>query len=561
MFLDVAIVFVCFWTILLGLGMPMAARLALPPRETLLAAILCALLAVFFGAWAVFVLALPSGVLLALPVLAALGLLFRGNSFAAFRDPEVRAICASQLLVSAWVVGWLSLIKSYSGGGWAADWFEHWDRARFFGERWPRDFQFLGHPLPARPPLANVVVAFFLQFTRADFPTYQVVSTLLSSLVFLPAEALASRWGSAKRTTWILGLLLMLNPLFVQNATFPWTKLPAAFFVLTAVYFFLRFRDENPAIRDAVLCSAALGAGLITHYSAGPYAVVIAMGWFFLGGSAFRNRSWRRATAWAAAVGVLVCASWFAWSLSNYGTDVTLLSNSSVTAARVETATPAVKALANLRDTIVPHFLRDVDQTLIQQKSPWGRVRDWFFQLYQLNLFFAFGSLGWLGILVALRARGTPRSRASLCWLGSIILVVVLGVVVHGARDVWGLTHICLQPLVLAGLAFLAARWADLGRMWQRIVLVGGAFDLGWGIFLHFSLQNQSPLFWRSDPIAVALSEYSGPAAMNLAAKLQHGLTFLGDLRHPPATLMLAVLGGILTLAIVQFRSATRAPH
>jgi len=36
-------------------------------------------------------------------------------------------------------------------------------------------------------------------------------------------------------------------------------------------------------------------------------------------------------------------------------------------------------------DTIVPHFLRPLDRSLIAQSSRMGYWQDWFFQLYQLK--------------------------------------------------------------------------------------------------------------------------------------------------------------------------------
>ena len=54
-------------------------------------------------------------------------------------------------------------------------------------------------------------------------------------------------------------------------------------------------------------------------------------------------------------------------------------------------------------------------------------------------------------------------------------LVIGLGVAAHGARDVWGLTHICLQALVLLGLM------AALGPEALRHEIVDGFTGLGAG--------------------------------------------------------------------------------
>jgi len=202
---------------------------------------------------------------------AVAGMAFRARTFATMvRDADVRRLLVGQLLVMAWCLGWQALVVSYGGGGWAGDWYEHWERALFFLRHWPLDHLFLAaYPLTARPPLANVVTAALLELTRVDFAHYQMITTLLSSLVYLPAALLARRF-SDQRAVAVTTLLLMCSPFVVQNATFPWTKLPAAFFILAALYFFCgRTTDASPGAA-APLCGALLAAGLLAHYSAGP---------------------------------------------------------------------------------------------------------------------------------------------------------------------------------------------------------------------------------------------------------------------------------------------------
>lgn len=544
-----------------GLGWPLAARLRLAPVEKIAAAAALSLLGTFLFAWAVYVSALPAVTLWGLPLLAALGLIFSPRAlWETCRDADARGLLAAQLLVTAWCVGWLALVVNYSGGGWAADWFEHWDRARFFLERSPRDLLFLGHyPLTARPPLANVLTAAFLQLTRADFAHYQVASTLFGSLAFLPAALLARRFGGSRAIA-LCAVLLMLSPLFVQNATFAWTKLPAAFFVLTALYFFLRTFDGNDYYAAAFLCSASLAAGLLAHYSAGPYAVLLAGAWFAVGRDRFHETAWRHATALAALAGALVLATWFAWALAVYGVNGTLLANSTATAADASAADQLWKILLNLRDTLVPHFLRPLDPGLIAQRSAWGHWRDWWFQLYQLNLLFAFGSVAWLAILFA--AIRTPPARR-VFWTVFVSGAVVLGISVHSGRDTWGLAHICLQPLALLGLAFLAARWPALPRAWRLALFAGAVLDFIVGLALHFAVQNYALDRWLTPTRSPAdwLFSYNETATMNVNAKAVHSLQFFADVQPLPLPLVVAGLAVILVLALVRANRPRSAPR
>ncbi len=542
-----------------GLGWPVGQRLPLAAAEKIVASVVLSLLVAFAGAWLVYVWALPVAALWLMPALGAIGIGAGAHALAeAWRDTDARAVMVGQLIVTAWCIGWLATIANYTGGGWTGDWFEHWERARFFLERQPLDQKFLGHDtLTARPPLANVLTAAWLALTRADFAHYQFFSTLFASLVFLPAALLARRFGRDARAIAVCAALFVVNPLLVQNATFAWTKLPAALFVLAGFYFFLRAQDRGAPLALALLCAASLGSGLLAHYSAGPYVVMLAGGWSALGWRRRHERDWQRATLLAAGTGAVVLALWFGWAFAIYGWHATFFSNSSVTAAEVYPGNQLTKIGLNLRDTLVPHFLRSHDGSLIVQLSRWGRWSDWFFQSYQLNLPLACGSVAWLAILRELfRVRRGASRRDRFFWGAFIVGVIGLGVAAHGARDTWGLAHICLQALVLLGLAFLAARWSSLGRAWQFAVVGGGAFDLAAGIVLHAGVQSYAFDRWfAAGGISDAtLHSYTEASFMNLAAKIRHQLAFFADALAAPLPLVLAVLTTILAIAMARAR-------
>ena len=561
MFLDLARSLLLFLLIAFGIGWLPAARFPFAPAENIVAAAALALLGTFLIAWLIFVAALPAVALWILPALGAAGFLIRWRALAeAWRDADGRAVIIGQLIVSVWCVGWLGTVASYSGGGWTSDWFEHWQRASFFLEHRPLDEKFIGiYSLPARPPLANIVTGALLAVTRLDFAHYQLFSTLLASLAFLPAALLARRFGRGSGAIAVCAVALMVSPLFVENATFAWTKLPAAFFALVALYFFLRAQEPGAPLAAAALFAVSLSAGLLAHYSIGPYAVMLAAGWWWLGWRRLDSTDWQRATGCAVLMTAIVLATWFGWSLHAYGARETFLSNSSVTAGAAHPGSQLGKITGNLRDTLVPHFLRPLDQSLIEQQSPWGKWRDWFFQTYQLNLIFACGSVAWLVIvreLVRTRRGTAPRLRRF--WIGFGVGVVLLGIATHGARDEWGLTHICLQAFVLLALAFLAARWSELGRGWRIALLVGAAVDFICGIALQFGVESYAFDRWFAPgrPAAITFRSYTEPAFMNLAAKIKHKLVFFSDaLAVPPGWIAV----GLIILLFVAVRRAARA--
>jgi hypothetical protein len=561
MLLEFAVHLLLVGLVTFGLAWPIAHRLWLDPAEKLVASMILSLLGIFALGWLTYVAALPAVTLWLSPFLAVAGLyLGRRTLVATLRDPTVRALLLAQLLVTVWCLIWLSLVASYSGGGWAADWFEHWERARFWLERGPLDTRFLGsYAVTARPPLINIVTGVFLTLTRVDFAHYQIIATFLASLAFLPAALLAHRFGGPRAIP-ILAVLFAVNPLFVQNATFSWTKLPTAACVLAALYFFLRAHDPSPPRAAPALFAACLATGLLAHFSAGPAAVMLALAWLIRGWPRGRDPEWWRVTVSAALVGAGILSLWLVWSLTHYGLTGTLLSNSSVTSLAIGPWEQLQVTLLNFRDTFLPHFLRPLDTSLIAQRSPWGWWRDQFFQCYQLNLFLSLGSVAWLALFrTTARIWVLTPPGARWFWTSFVAGTIFLGVATHSARDTWGLTHISLQPIILLGLVFLAAHWSHLGRPWRLMLIAGASFDVLIGIALHFLVQGFLADRWLAahQPAAEWFSSYNEVWRFNLRAKIQQGYTFVADLSPAPPALALALLAAILALMLARARATS----
>lgn len=552
MLLDLLYSLLVFLCVAGGLAWPLAARLDLAPAEKLAASATLSVLGAFLFGWIVYVFTLPAALLGTLPVLGAVGFVIGWRTLAAvLRDAEGRSLLAAQMIVTAWCVGWLALVASYSGGAWVGDWYGHLQRTWFFLERWPREIRFNGFdPLTSRPPLANVVNGALLVTIGRNFRHYQLASTLLGSLAFLPAALLARRWGGPRAIA-LAAVAFLVSPLFVQNAAFPWTKLPAAFFTLVALYFFLRAHDPAAPVGAGLLFAGGLAAGLLTHYSAGPYALVLAAAWLVLGFPHRHEIRWWRTTALAVLIGTLVLATWFGWALTVYGAHQTLLSHPTATDHAPTAGAQGVIFARNLRDTLVPHFLRGADFSDFVQASRAGWWRDWFFQLYQANFLPAFGSVAWAAILATLAAdRRSAPARPRIFWATFVTGSLLLGIAAHATHDPFGLVQICLQPLVLLGLAYLAARWPALAPAWQRTVIAGAVFDLTCGIALSFAMQSGA--FDPPGPVRPGM--YSIFAHENLVAKQDNHWVFLADQASSAHTLVAIALSACLLLAVVRAR-------
>ncbi len=286
---------------------------------------------------------------------------------------------------------------------------------------------------------------------------------------------------------------------------------------------------------------------------------MLAFGWLWLGWPRRHNAEWRSTTGLAIAVGAAVLATWLGWAIATYGMHSTFFSNTSVTDRAPTAIAQLARVVRNFRDTFVPHFLRHFDKSLILQRSTWGRWRDWFFQCYQLNLLLACGSVAWVVVLRELaragrEATGDGGARRRF-WIGFVSGIIFLGIATHAARDEWGLTHISLQALVLLALAFLAARWAVLGRGWRIALLVGGATDFIFGIALHFGVQSYALDRWFAPDRSPNdnLRSYTEIAFMNLVGKIQNQLEFFGDRVALPAWGI--ALGLVLVLAFAVRRA------
>jgi 4-amino-4-deoxy-L-arabinose transferase-like glycosyltransferase len=542
-----------------GLSRPFIGLFRLRPAESVVAAAALSLLGAWLISWVVFTAGLPLWTYRVVPSLACIFLLggWKGH-VRLLADPEARDLVAGQLIVTGWCVTALAFVKSYTGGAWTGDELEHWERAQFFSRALPADHLFIGlYLLPARPPLVNVLAAAFLQMTSGDYAYYQVITTALCSLAYLPVALLAGRFRGRSAAR-LAAVVLMVSPLFIQNSTYPWTKLEAAFFILCGFYFFLRVRDQDEAIAPAaLLCALCLGGAVVTHYSAGPYVVVIAVGWIGLG---FRRRwdgRFVRLTLMAAAAGAAVLSPWFGWSVRHFGAVGTFLSNSSVGMMNNRPASPLVVMALNLRDNILPPQLRGFDGRLFRQSSPWGYLRDQFFIIYQLNLVFVLGSVGWLVVArqSVSAARRFPRRDAAF-WILSAAGVVLLSGATYLDRDHYGTTHICLQTAVLCALAFLASQWDRLSRGWRIALAAGWVVDFVLGIALQLGVEDYAIDQWLAPTRSFGemVGSYSGVAQGNIRWKFIAHLRYFSDILPTPPVLMVALMGAILAMALLRAR-------
>jgi hypothetical protein len=272
--------------------------------------------------------------------------------------------------------------------------------------------------------------------------------------------------------------------------------------------------------------------GMLVHYSAGIYIVLLAAHFLFVGLRRMKHRVWLLATV--TFCGAAILATWAAWSLAVYGR-ATFTSNTTVSGSEKFSSTSNLeKVFWNVFHTLVPHpiglpyskFAQDLAQPTL-----YGKVRDYCFMMYQPNLFIAMGSIG--GVLVVyLLIDAVRKKKLGGFWLYFIIGAVILGPAVHGEPDLWGVTHVCLQPLVLLGLTLLASRVVG-ERSWFKTFFVAGIIiDTVLGVLLQFYCSSR--IFHMVDPmrtyeIVIDGDTMNPTTLINYAGKVRSGWTFIGD--------------------------------
>jgi hypothetical protein len=491
-----------------------------------------------------------------LPALAALGLWTRRRRIAPLlRDAELRRVSGAWAIFAAWSLGLLGLVVVYSGGFWSGDWLEHYQRAVFFLQGGPSDQLFLKglYTLSARPPLANVVTAVFMRIGGGGFADCQVFMTLLGTSLLFPAWLLASRWQSQGRSAapFLLGVLLMLNPMVMQNLTFNWTKSLTAFWILGGVYLLLRGLLDRDWLSGRRLAFAALAAGMLTHYSAGPWILVCVGAFLLLSRDRWPTLRFWRETATHGGIALLILAPWLVWITAQRGFSGAFTENTTAqSAAGRPFAEVAATALLNIRDTVVPVGLRDTNTDVLNQASTLGRLRDDLFNAYQLSLPLALGFGGLLAAGLLLCSPASPIRRAprrALGWFSAAAALTALGVAVVTQRDDWGLAHISLQPLIIISLAWLAARLPESTISVRIAWAAGASADFFLGIYLHYGMQSLwlEPLH-RQSPVAFIL---------NYLDQKNHKIVTFGEhLQSSQLPLLLLLAALLVTSLLLAFR-------
>jgi len=553
-------------------GLFVLRRFRLGTLERLAASMALGNLIIYVGSFAIFALGFDARWNYALGALCLMaGLLCWRDWFALMKAGSSRRAIIGYAVLLGWILLALGLVRTYSGADWAGDWVEHYERARFIVDRPPPMTLLIGmYYFTARPPLMNTVAAFYLAQFGRNFYIFQLAFAALNLQAFL-ACALVARSLAGRRGAWAVSalvLLLMLNPLFMQNCTYTWTKTMAAGYVVLGIWLYYRGQRRRDS-RRIVLAFAFLSAAILVHYTAAAFVVLVAGHYAFY-------RFWKRGAPWkegmsALALSAGICATWFVWSLVNYGQ--LTFKYTPVNPSWGAVAPPTVEKFAiNLCSTLVPFPLRGkfAPGSLPEDQGGYGRCRDYMFSLYQSNLLAAMGLAGGC-VIVYLFARQmisgkwNGRSKRDDWWFWLIVVCVgtLSAIAIVAEPSQMGSACIVLQPVVLMGLSLLAGRFARLGTGLRWLIAAGLVCDFLLGILIHFDVQSvvfvqqtmpDGSVRYMSQP-PVPLSRF---AFGNWMAKEKLGLEFFGDFFAGYDGMIKGLLAAGFVIAIVWLMKGTR---
>ncbi|MBF0520035.1 MAG: hypothetical protein HQK92_09950 [Nitrospirae bacterium] len=434
-------------------------------------------------------------------------------------------------------------IKHFSGGKWSGDWEEHYQRSLFFKDFWPINTVFIGDwLLPARPPLYNILSAFFMEPAGDSFAYYQLISVLLNSLVFFGAYAIlmcfmeeTDDYRTCLSVT-ILTVLFCLNPSIIQNITYPWTKSLTNFFILSSFAFsFLAIRKKENNLHMASYGN--MGIALITHYSSGPYLLGLCLIDF---SRILKKRLTIKAIVHRGLVLLLIMSSWFSFSLIHYGIKGTVGTNSTVAeTSKLSLKDNVEKVYKNIVSSFVPYFIHYRIRWSLVHKI--GFLRDYTFFAYQANILFMIGSTAWVAVLWSLISKLRKRFDEDVLIISVLSFILITAIAVHGTYDKYGVAHICLQPVAVLCVTFVAYNMIDYNIFLKIIIIIGVFIDAMFGVFSHFIIQNygcNNAMPKTSDNQTIFMPNILD----GINDKISRGYTFLSDTEYASFIVFVLIL-------------------
>jgi len=268
-------------------------------------------------------------------------------------DIEELNFLRNSFIIFLILIFYQTLIPLYFGGLFYWDWFEHYLRSIFFLDRLQKDIVLEGYIIPSRPPFFNIVCFFYLSILGREFYKYQIVSTLLNSMLILAIYLFCKKFLNIQNKNLFLlaSILTLLNPAILRQITYTWTKAFCSFYIITGLYFYLKFIKSNDAL-SLIISSFLFGISFIVHFSAGSYIVPVFLHLTF---RTIFNKNFIKKTSIFYLIFFGVIFTYFSWSIKNYGIYKTFLATTAFQhQKKLSLVNRFEKDLFNFKKTLIP---------------------------------------------------------------------------------------------------------------------------------------------------------------------------------------------------------------
>jgi len=231
------------------------------------------------------------------------------------------------------IIAYQALTPVYTGGFWYKDWIIHYGVSQFYLSNGYNIVPYLlDYPIVSRPPLYNLINAFFLSIFGEKFWVFQISSSVLNSVIILSVYLLAKKLFNVKTATLVF-VFIFFSPFFLRGSIFTWQKHLATYFIILSLYYYLKIRDENfekaRSPESIIFCGLFAGlAGLSHQFS---YIYLGALGIDYLLISRFKK--FRVSQKGLLLFGIslfVILAPWYLWGSYSYGLIETIFANPSI---------------------------------------------------------------------------------------------------------------------------------------------------------------------------------------------------------------------------------------
>lgn len=423
------------------------------------------------------------------------------------------------------VVFFQTFLPIYSGGLWSFDWWEHYQRSIFYLDKLPLSTHFGPYLLTARPPVFNVVSFFFQSFIGRDFWQFQIISTLLNVTLLLPCYLLVKQF-SQKKSAFLFAfvtLFFLLNPSFIIETTFTWSKAITASYVLLGLYCYLRFFITTTA-SYLFFTALFLGIGQLTHYSATPYIIIIFSHLLFKTVTTI-SVPWKKLGIFTGIFFLTIC-SWYLWAIANFGLHETFFGNTTFQQNYSTVQQLLYKEINMTSKTLLPLLSPGYMHYINTQSSLWVKIYDGTFAIYattvpgQITMALCF-------VLFFMRKK-IKRHTSFLLYF--CLVGIMLGIIVTPGIWPTGIAQATMLPISSLLISLALAYHFSL-RKKNRKLFYGLLFCsileacIGIGLRLFIFRHDLNPSYFMHDKNVKVVQEHKG----NYLLKKKSDLQFLYD--------------------------------